>query len=454
MSPRQVEIYLEIQKSVRNGAPLRVAVSILIGFVLATLISPTVGALVMGGMILSMVAEYVAFKNVRPGRENARTRRTLIASTALTTLVFALPTTLFLASPLVAAAFGAAVYASAALIFQISVYSKSRALAFAGTLPHACGLLGATVIVAQDCMANGMATLGIIILGIPVVFCTMIVFLYRDLSTRDASLRALLEEAEAQRAEADRLREEAEAANIAKSEFLASMSHEIRTPMNGVLGLAEMLEQTSADATVSKCSGIIRTSAESLMVIIDDVLDFSKLEAGQIRLDPKAFDLREMLDAVRLLVGPRVQEGVMLSVDVADDVPQTLWGDDLRLRQIMINLVGNAAKFTHAGLIQIRAEAFSRSEDGQWAQIRLSVTDTGIGMKPEVVAKMFDRFTQASTGTTRSYGGTGLGLAICKELAELMQARIDAVSETGRGSTFYLDLVMPVVNPPELAIAV
>jgi|GEM_PF-5508842 len=255
------------------------------------------------------------------------------------------------------------------------------------------------------------------------------------------SAKALKEIAERKRYEEELLnaRKAADSANLAKSQFLANMSHELRTPMNGVIGGAQLLGMTELGAEQKECLDYIRSSSESLLAIINDVLDLSKIEAGRIELERAAFSLRGCLsDAVGLHISHAQAKGLALRTDIPAHVPDALSGDRLRLKQVMANLIGNAVKFTQHGGITVSVALLETS--GDTALLRFSVSDTGIGIKPPDIEKIFAPFTQADSSTSRKYGGTGLGLSISKELVDLMGGRIWAQSAEGVGSTFRLDI--------------
>jgi signal transduction histidine kinase len=266
---------------------------------------------------------------------------------------------------------------------------------------------------------------------------------YRQVQEANNLLEARVRE---RTAELERTARAAEEASRAKSAFLATMSHEIRTPLNGVMGSLNLLVDTLKDERQLKFARVAHTSAAMLLNVISDILDFSKIEAGRLELDEVDFDLRQMLDDVAAMLLPSANSrGLDLLVEITPDRPLYVHGDPDRLRQIVVNLLNNAIKFTPKGSVKLRALVETRQSS---YQLKLEVIDTGVGIPADRVDRLFQPFSQVDSSTSRKFGGTGLGLAICRQLIGLMGGEIGVQSMAGSGTTFHVFVAMPIAVHP------
>ncbi|MCF6408050.1 response regulator [Chitinophaga filiformis] len=274
--------------------------------------------------------------------------------------------------------------------------------------------------------------------------CKRLYGTFQDISVSKETEQELI----SQKASLAAAKQQAEQANMAKSEFLANMSHEIRTPLNGVIGFTELVLQTDLNETQHQYLSIVNQSANALLSIINDILDFSKIESGKLELDIDKYDLYEFSSQVSDIVSYQAQhKGLEMLLNVATNLPRFAWFDEVRLKQILINLLGNAVKFTSNGEIELKVTPLEMKGDGR-ARIRFEVRDTGIGIKPEKQYKIFEAFRQEDASTTKKYGGTGLGLTISNKLLALMGSHLQIKSNINEGSTFYFDIDLATAEAP------
>ncbi|GLQ20921.1 histidine kinase dimerization/phospho-acceptor domain-containing protein [Algimonas porphyrae] len=427
----------------RQGLLVRAMACTIMGAVVAAAVSPEVGFLTILAGWISMAMEYAAYRRFHTRADQTGPRCLMLGTTMLAAVAFIISAPILLATNTGPAAFMGALCIATMLIYQGVYYGHDRQLVLFALAPMIATLAGCFVMMVWQTFSQGQTALTVMVVIMAPAYAFTLMTLRTVLYFRSKKLR--------------KLKANAELASRAKSEFLANMSHEIRTPMNGIIAMTDMLRASDLSPQQRQYAEIITSSGENLLVIINDILDFSKLEARKLEIDPAPFDMVKLVEEVVSLVAPKAAEGVDIVSFVDPILPSALVGDAVRIRQVLLNLAGNAVKFTQAGSVMItvtRAETGAETgaetdidtltAKGPAIPLSIRVHDTGIGIAADQLDSMFEKFRQATAGTSKLYGGTGLGLAICKDLVSLMQGQMVAHSTLGQGSVFGFDIALPL----------
>ncbi|MEM9600602.1 MAG: ATP-binding protein, partial [Pseudomonadota bacterium] len=416
----------------RQGLFVRAMACTIMGAVVAAAAGPWIGILTILAGWVGMALEFTAYARLHARAKERWPRRIMLGSTLLAATAFMVSAPVLLATNIAPAAFMGALCIATMLIYQGVYYGHDRQLVMFALPPMIATLAACFVMMLWQTLTQGQVALAVMVAIMAPAYGFTLLTLRTVLYFRSKKLR--------------RLKANAELASRAKSEFLANMSHEIRTPMNGIIAMTDMLRASDLTPQQQQYAEIITSSGENLLVIINDILDFSKLESRKLELDPAPFDLVKLVEEVASLVTPKAADGVDIVSFIDPVLPRRLVGDAVRIRQVLLNLAGNAVKFTQSGSVTITVTEASPQDGGSadaGLPLHIRVHDTGIGIAADQLESMFEKFRQATAGTSKLYGGTGLGLAICKDLVALMGGSMVAQSEPGRGSVFGFDLTLP-----------